>query len=141
MKQHQNCLLNVLSLGALSLLVVEFILGMMVNLYVEFPDANQENAWHLMNSSVPVFVHVLFGSLLVLVAIAHLISAIASRKIPLIVFSFLGSLGVIFAAISGSSFMENPTNLNSFLMSLGFVLALLSYMFVLYLCKRDKSFI
>lgn len=112
------------------LLIIQYIVGMFVNLYVQFPDTLPGSngwEWGLSHSSFLV-VHVLVGSIIVLFSIVALGFAIAMRRTSVITLSSLGFLMVAFAWINGREFLDNvQQNLYSYLMAVGFIGAVAFY--------------
>lgn len=128
--------LRVLAWVALLLLSVEFVLGMLVNLFVEIPSPLPGTAggilqalvWSLAQTSMPsLWLHVALGLALLLIGIALLVLSIAARQRRWIIASLVAVLGILFATLSGTGFVNTGEDASSLAMSIGFVLALLSY--------------
>ena len=121
---------RILTLAALCSLVLEFVLGMVTSLFVEFPDSLVNgNGWAWAMSASPIIkAHVILGTLLVLLAISALIFGFVSRSRPAILWSLTGLVLTGLAYVSGSIFLSNVAEDNySMLMALGFMGSMLAY--------------
>lgn len=121
--------------------VVEYLLGMDVNLYSScFPDGPM----HLFSSDPcgtqsMLEAHVVVGILLGLLAVGMLLWALRRRIPGLLVPVFGGLLGVVIAAAGGYEFLAmNQSAADSFLMSVGFLMAFGAY-FSASLVLRDYA--
>ncbi len=130
----------------LLLLGLQFLLGMLANLYVVVPSSHpgsqaanyfvgvfQGDLWAIAQSSLWLRLHVLLGLLVFLGAIALVVRAVADRDRAWIILSTLGLLGIIGAGFNGASFMNYGHNLSSLIMSVTFLLALIAYLVGLYI--------
>ncbi len=134
--------LRVLALVALLCLSIEFVLGMLVNLYVEIPNPLPEETaggmlqalgWSLAQTGMPsLWLHVVLGLALLLAAIALLVLSIVARQTRWIIASLVAALGILLATLSGTGFVYTGEAAGSMAMSIGFVLALVSYGVSLY---------
>lgn len=132
--------LRVIDAILLVLLGVQFLFGMLVNLFVTVPAVHpgtnapeyfsgvvQGVAWALFNAQWQLLIHVVLGLLIFLLSIVLLILAIVSRRGAWITVSILGFIGVVGAGFNGASFLNYGHNFSSLLMSVGFLLAAISY--------------
>lgn len=132
--------LRFLTALALLLLAIQFLAGMLVNLFVVVPAAhpgtNADNyfagvaqgvAWALGNSVFELRLHVIIGLLLFFDALALVALAIPARRRAWIVASIVGLLGILAAGFNGASFMNYGHDFSSLLMSIGFLLAVVAY--------------
>jgi hypothetical protein len=131
-----------LTVFILFLLAGQFLLGMAVNLFVTIP-TNHPGAnppeyfsgvfhsvtWAITSSSSPLWLllHASVGLVLVVLVVALLISAIVSRKGGWIAIAIIGFIGVLGAGFNGGSFLNYNEDFSSMLMSLGFILAMVTY--------------
>lgn len=131
-----NKTLRVLSWVALLLLSIEFVLGMLVNLFVEIPSPLpgttggilQALVWSLAQTRMPsLWLHVVVGIALLFISIALIVLSIVARQSRWMIASLLAALGILFATLSGMGFVNTGEDASSMAMSIGFVLALLSY--------------
>jgi hypothetical protein len=127
-------------LGILTMLIVQFLLGMGVNLFITIapnhPGANPSDffsgaarsvAWSLSQGPVTLIFHSILGLLLVINSIVVLIRAFQFQSTAIRVLAVLGAVGIIGAAINGASFLNYNHDANSYLMSVGFALAAVVY--------------
>jgi hypothetical protein len=109
------------------LLIIQFALGMGVNLYVTLPAAGhpQHSSWF--GNGPLLATHAVIGMILVIGAIAVLVRAVLARTAPLIVTSAAGLVAILLAASFGSGFTDKHTNGNSLGMAIAAAVALLCY--------------
>ncbi len=132
----------------LLLLAVQFIEGMLVNLFVTVPaahpGANTSNyflgvvqgvAWVLTQGTLYLLLHSVIGLLLFLSSLILLGLAIASRRPAWIITSIIGLLGIMGAGFNGASFMNYGHNLSSLLMSMLFLLSVIAYAVGFYITR------
>jgi hypothetical protein len=126
-------------MGALVMLVIQFALGVGVNLYIRPARGGIGEAF----SNGPLLaLHAVLGLLLVIAAIDLLIRAILVRHRVVIVVSAIGLLAVAAAAGSGISFLSDGQNGSSLGMAIAACVALLCYavcLRVLCLPERTKA--
>lgn len=110
-------------------LTAEFVLGMLVNLFAVPPD----DPGYI---TEPIFVKILFplhginGIILVILAIFILFLVIKLGRKNLKKFAIYGLISILIAALGGIATItlkENASEIASFIMSLGFIAALLSF--------------
>jgi len=124
------------------LLGAQFLLGMTVNLFVTIPTNHpgarppeyfsgvyQSVTWAVTSSSSPLWLllHASLGLVLVVLTIVLLIAAIVARKGGWIAVASIGFIGVLGAGFNGGSFLNYNENFSSMLMSVGFILAMVTY--------------
>jgi hypothetical protein len=97
------------SLAALVLLVVQYGIGMYVNLYVTVPrdDHGRGLGSAVANGPGVLSSHAVLGLLLGLVAIGVLVQAVMARRLGAIVSSALGLLALAAASAAGASFTSS----------------------------------
>lgn len=123
--------------GLLLLLVPQYLLGMLTNLFVQFPQSKQEKTlWEFAWTQIPLAMHIILGILLLIGAIVLIIRSVQLKEKVWIICSIIGGLSMLIAALSGSFFIPTQMAVYSFIMSLTFVLAFLSYGFGIYLSKK-----
>lgn len=125
------------SLGALVMLVVQFGLGIGVNLYTSLPAKG--SAGDAFSNGPVLALHVVLGLLLIVAAIGLLVRAIIARHGPVIVAAAVGLLAIVTAATQGASFVSNSSNAASLAMALATGVAMLCYAFVLYLVRTPAQ--
>ena len=132
---EQNTLSSQRWLGALGfamvvLLVVQYVLGMYTNLFVQIPAG--VNGWQWLDNSVVLVGHVVVGGLLTVAAVAILLLAWRARARAWIAISAVGLVAIGAALVAGSSFIESQSAASSFIMASGFGAALLAYVSGIY---------
>ena len=129
------------NLAALILLLIQYGLGMGVNLYVALPAAGSggRDIGKAFTSGPALAVHAVLGLLLLLMAISMIVRAALARHRASIVTSAVGLLAILAAAGYGASFVHDSTNAASFGMALATGVALLSYVIGLFLTRRPAA--
>jgi hypothetical protein len=112
------------SFGAVVMLIIEFILGMIYNLYGTAPTSAKSIG---LFSSPDLALHVVLGILLFIAAVGQLIRAITIRHGLSIWLSALGMLAIIAAGGAGLGFTSKGAAGASLGMSLAFAVALACY--------------
>jgi hypothetical protein len=122
------------SLAALVLLVVQFGIGMYVNLYVTVPRADHGSGLGsaIGNGPAMLSTHAVLGLLLALVAIGVLVQSVMARHVGAIVASALGLLALASASAAGASFTSSGDAGASMGMAVMTGVALLCYAVNLY---------
>ena len=114
-------------------LVLQFILGMTLNLFVTFPNipvnSSDQIYFNAIFTTPFLLEHFIVGVGLLLGSAWILISAIKTRLRNISLVAVLGFISILTAYISGFEFLLSgfQNNLFSFTMSIGFIVALLSY--------------
>ncbi|HEY2579967.1 MAG TPA: hypothetical protein VGI74_26950 [Streptosporangiaceae bacterium] len=128
------------SLGALVMLIVQFGLGIGVNLYVSLPTAGSggRKLSESFSNGPLLALHVVLGLLLIVTAVTLLVRGIVARHTPVIAASAIGLLAIIFAATQGFSFVHDSTNAASMAMATATGIAMLCYAFTLYLVRPSS---
>ena len=129
----------------LGLLLVEFLAGMVVNLWIlvpaAHPGANPANyvtgsaasvAWVIGTGPLALRLHALLGLLLLILAVWMLTRALRAGRPPWTAVSVLGLIGVLAAGFNGASFLDYGRQSSSFLMLIAFLLASGAYAVGLY---------
>jgi hypothetical protein len=139
-------------LGTLIFLMVQFLLGMAVNLYVTIPTnhpgANppeyfggvvQSVGWAILHGHVLLQAHAILGLLLVVNALGLLFAAIRVRARDLIWVTSLGFVGVLGAGFNGGSFLNYNQDFSSMLMATFFAWAVVSYAVGIFVTGRSTA--
>ena len=129
------------SMGAAVMLVIQFGLGVGVNLYTTLPAAGSggRSIGDAFSSGALLALHAAFGLLLIVTALSLLVRAIAARHRPVIVTSAIGLLAIIAAAGSGASFVNDSANGASLGMALATGVAMLCYLVSLFILGRPRA--
>jgi heme A synthase len=131
--------------AALLLLLLQYALGMWVNLFATIPAPDHGNGLFTAFGSavtrgpVGLTLHALLGTFLVASAIALVIRAARTRKATPTVLSSVGLLAIIAAWVNGALFVGNGANGSSFGMAMGAGLALLCYVTMLFHSGRAAT--
>ncbi|MGI8563610.1 MAG: hypothetical protein ACR2MZ_08670 [Candidatus Dormibacter sp.] len=134
------------SLFALLALVMQFLLGMAVNLFVTIPTSHPgakppeyfggvvaSVTWAVLQGPLLLQLHAGFGLVLVVGSVYLLIQGILMRRGSLVTATVFGFIGTLGAGFNGGSFLNYNENFSSMLMAAGFAVAVVAYLFALYL--------
>jgi len=111
-------------IGAAVLLIVQFVLGVAVNLYITLPEHN--SFWATVFGAATLAAHAIVALLLLAASISALIRAIRSRRA--IVLTSVGLAAILAAGIAGASFVGNQSNGASLGMALATAVAMFCYL-------------
>ena len=120
------------SLAIVIVLIVQFALGIGVNLYVTLPAAGHPGHASWFGNGALLALHAALGIFLILAAIAVLFRAIMARNATLIATSAAGLVAILLAAFFGASFTAKLTDGYSLGMAIAFAAALACYAIGLY---------
>lgn len=129
----------------LGVLAVQFLLGMDVNLFVHLPDPGYSvgmgGMMGVMAGSPALMVHMLLGILLAILGLVAVLTAATTGRTGVLVSSVVGALGIVVAGLGGIRFlMYGQGTVASFVMAVGFLVALLAFVFeLLVLPGRDQE--
>ena len=116
------------SFGAVTMLIIEFVLGMIYNLYGTAPTASKSIG---LFSSPVLALHVVMSILLLVAAVILLVRAIGARHRLTIWMSALGLAGIVAAGFAGLGFTHNGAAGASLGMSLAFAVSLACYVMII----------
>lgn len=115
-------------LGLIIGLSLQFILGIITNLYIKFPDtSNRNDLWHTIWSNVASAAHAVLGILLVLGSLTLLVRSLRKSDSTWKIASVIGFVGILVAGFSGSQFVSTQNDAYSLAMALGFIVAVIAY--------------
>jgi hypothetical protein len=117
------------SLGLVAMLILEFILGIIYNLYGTAPTSTKSIG---LFSSPTIALHVILGILLFIAAVAQLVRAIGTRHRLTIWMSVIGLVGILGAGFAGSGFANSGAAGASLGMSLAFAVSLAAYIVLVF---------
>ncbi len=120
-------------MGAAVLLIVQFGIGIGVNLFVALP--THKSFLGTVFGSGALAAHAIVAVLLLGAAIAALVRAIRARRA--IVFTAVGLAAILAAAGAGASFVGSGRNSESLVMALATAVAMLSYLAAVFTLGRD----
>ena len=115
---------------------------MISNLEVQFPNTLPNgNAWGWMwSNSLVIALHVLNGTLLLVVALVAIILSIVARNRAGSIAAIIGFAMIVYAWLSGAAFLgQGQQNIFSLQMSLGFMGAFVAYVIGLYLSQSLRQ--
>jgi hypothetical protein len=126
------------SLGAAVMLVIQFGLGIGVNLYVTLPTAGSggRGIGQSFSNGALLAAHTVLGLLLIVTAVSLLVRAIIARHRPVMVTATIGLLAILAAAGFGGSFVNRSTTGASMGMAMATGVALLCYIAALFILGR-----
>jgi hypothetical protein len=116
------------SFGAVTMLIIEFILGMIYNLYGTAPTASKSIG---LFSSPVLALHVIMSILLLVAAVMLLVRSIGARHRLTIWMSALGLAAIVAAGFAGLAFTGNGAAGASLGMSLAFAVSLACYVVII----------
>jgi hypothetical protein len=128
--------LRMSSLGAVAMLIIQFILGIIYNLYGTAPTSTKSVG---LFSSPDLALHVILGILLVIAAVGQLIRAIGIRHALSIWMSAVGLVSILAAGFAGLGFTGNGASGASLGMSLAFAVALACYVVLVFALPSSAS--
>ena len=124
------------SFGVVVMLIVQFILGMIYNLYGTAPTSTKSIG---LFSSPDLALHVILGAVLFLAAIGQLVQAIRVRHNLSIWLSALGLVSILGAGLAGLGFTGSGAAGASLGMSLAFAVALACYAILVFALPSSAS--
>jgi len=123
-----NPALRIHSIVLMGALIVQYVLGMYVNLFLTFPNnATEGQLWEFAWSQPPLAAHIILAILILIGAIALCIRAIHYKNRRWIIASSLGLVAILAAGASGATFIPSQIDWYSYSMSIFFLAAILSY--------------
>jgi hypothetical protein len=106
------------------LLLAQFVLGMIVNLYVTIPASGNVTG----RAAVFLYAHMVLGAALLVVALVLTGLAVAARRRRWLISSAIGAAGIALAIWGGLTFLTDGGHPgDSLLMAMGFIIAITSY--------------
>ncbi|MGC8608540.1 MAG: hypothetical protein ACP5UV_01570 [Thermoplasmata archaeon] len=136
---HRYRLTTMTVLLEMVLLAVQYILGMWMNLFAVYPTSG----FYVMRAMFDVpnlLPHIMLGFLIGIISIAILFISLSTRKLYPILLSAISSVSILVAGISGLDFIfgDFVNNDLSYLMSVFFIISVLSYSFLIYTSERGR---
>jgi hypothetical protein len=140
--------LRPLALLALLLLAIQFLIGMVINLFATLPASHPGTnapeyfsgvavgvAWALGHGNWWLRLHAIDGLLLFLDSLVLIWFAIVVRQRAWITATIVGWFGIVSAGFNGASFMNYGHDFSSLFMSIGFLIALIAYAAGVYITR------
>lgn len=120
----------------LGMLTLQYLFGMVVNLFIQFPsNASEKVLWQFAVKQLPLTVHMILGGLLVIGGIVLLIRAVRKKNKNWIWASSIGLFSLLVASFSGSQFIPTQQDSYSFIMAITFIAVFISYGWGIYKVK------
>jgi hypothetical protein len=124
------------TLGVVTMLIIQYILGMIYNLYGTAPTATKSIG---LFSSPVLALHVILSLLLLISAIMLLVRAIGARHKLTIAMSGVGLLGIVAAGFAGLAFTSKGSNGASAGMAIAFAVSLACYIVVIFFVPSSQA--
>ena len=134
------------------MLLIQFLLGMAVNLFVTIPTDHpgarpsayftgvaQSVTWAITQGDILLILRASFGLVLVAGALFLLFQGIRSRIRSLVMTTGFGAFGVIAAGFNGGNFLNYNEDFSSILMATGLAVAAAAYVIGLYVTARNPT--
>jgi heme A synthase len=129
--------LQIYAIITIGLLVIQYALGMVSNLFAQFPQTDQpDQLWAYARSYAPLFAHIVIGILLLVSAVIFVIRAARNKHRGWIESSAAGLIGILIAIYGGTAFVTAQVDTDSLIMALGFIVAFVAYCWGLYAARR-----
>ncbi len=120
-------------------LVVQYILGMINNLFVTFPDTTERGKlWIYAWTHISEAAHIIVAVLMLVGALAFVVRSVRAKHHTWVTASAVGLTGIIIAFVGGVMFVSSQADPYSLLMSYGFLAALVAYGWGLYSTKKSS---
>ena len=146
MKGKNQRRLRVTALSMVVLLVAQFVVGIVANLYVKIPATipgtkagKPDVGWALAHGPVDLRIHVVLAYLLVAAALVMAGLGIATRRKAWIIPTLTGAVMILVAFSGGFGFLAQGDNASSLQMALGFMGAFLSYATGFYITRTPDG--
>ena len=129
----------------LAFLVIQFLVGMYVNLFVTLPHPlsflGMMGFMGVYSGFAFIMVHMMIGILVGLTSIGILFVSLFSGRFNMSILSLSLLLSIILAGVNGLFFVfDGQNNINSYLMSIGFILAVIFDVMIISNSKPDVNF-
>ncbi len=124
----------------IAILVLQFFLGMYVNLFVSF---NAINSLSMIMFNIPmiIMIHMMMGFLILGLSIFIFMLSVMKQNNLLSIIAFISIILVIIAGVSGIEFLFSENNIFSYSMALSFIILFLMQFIYLYklLTIKDRQ--
>ena len=125
--------LRVNAIFIIGFLVIQYALGMISNMFVQFPDTSDAGQlWEFARSQFATGTHILIGTLLLLGAVVFVIRTVRAKVGGWIASSVVGLIAIAAAFYGGVMFISSQVDAYSMVMALAFIVAFLAYGWGLY---------
>jgi hypothetical protein len=133
-------------------LLVQFLLGMATNLFVDItrdhPGANpteyfrgvaQSVTWAVLHGPLLLQLHAILGIVLVVGAVIALVEALRSGPLSLKIASGVGGFAILGAGFNGGSFLNYNEDFSSMIMATFFAVAVAAYAYAMFVAPAASS--
>lgn len=133
------------SFAAIVMLLLEFGLGVGVNLYATLPTPDHGKALlpafggAVSGGPVVLAIHALLGTILLITGVSAVVRVSLLRRRALIVIAGASLLGIVVAWISGARFVGTMTNGASMAMAVANAVSILCYSLILFIVPRSTT--
>jgi hypothetical protein len=104
----------------LGLLGVQFVPGMVTNLFISFPDAHKPDVlWAFARSQPWILAHIAVGLLLLAGVAVSALGAFQTHDTGWIIAAVVGAIAIVTAVLGGATFATSQVDAYSFGMALG----------------------
>jgi hypothetical protein len=117
------------SLGAVTMLIIQYVLGMIYNLYGTAPTATKSIG---LFSSPVLALHVIMSILLLIAAVMLLVRAIGAGHGLTTLMSAVGLIGIVAAGFAGLAFTSKGSTGASIGMAIAFAVSLACYVVIIF---------
>ncbi len=132
-KERSHHSLHAHAIGMIMLLTIQYLLGILTNLFVHFPEYEHGGQlWVFAWKQIPLALHIIVGILLLFGTIALMIRSFLQKDRTWSIASSIGGVSVLGAVIAGAVFIPTQTESYSLIMAFTFLIALFSYFWGLY---------
>ena len=121
-------------------LSLEFILGITTTFFVKFPDnAPKEELWKFSWTQIPLALHIIFGLIIFVGSFVLVIRSIQLKNKHWTIASLVGIIAIIGSLFGGSTFIPTQKDIYSFIMAIGFIVALVAYFWGIFASHPQES--
>jgi len=121
----------------LGVLVLQYLLGMFANLFVQFPDTtNERTLWKFAGNQVSITTHMVIGFLLIIGGIVLLMHSIIRKDKQWIIASSVGLFGLLAATFAGIQFIPTQQDGYSYAMAIAFIISFAAYGWGIYKARK-----
>ncbi len=121
----------------LGLLVAQYVLGILTNLFIMFPENKTDwQQWDFAKSQLLLVAHIILGILLLFGSIALLVRAIKLKDRTWKIVASIGLVSILLAIVSGSEFVSTQQAAYSLGMSILFIIVLGAFGWGIYKTKN-----
>ena len=141
-----------LSLVMLGWLLVQFLLGMATNLFVDItrdhPGANppeyfsgvaESVAWSILHGPFLLRLHAVLGLILLLGAVSVFVRALRQASRPVKIATGIGGFAILAAGFNGGSFLNYNEDFSSMIMAGFFAIAVAAYVSSLFFAQEQPA--